>query len=263
MVNSDQPITTDNEPAVLVTGSGSGIGAAVARLLVDRGIRVFAGLHHAGSVPAELPTEPGLRTIVLDLEQESSIMAARGTVAEELKGVPLLGIVNSAGIAIPGPLEMIPVEQLRRQLEVNVTGQFAVTQAFLPYLATPGGRIVFIGSTSGSEAKPFRGAYSASKFALRAIADSWRAELEPFGQSVCLIEADKINTPIWGKSRQCLAEIYEKASPEARHRYAHIDQIFPLPTEDELHSFTPARDVAEAVWRVLTSVDPPSEIRIN
>jgi NAD(P)-dependent dehydrogenase (short-subunit alcohol dehydrogenase family) len=252
-----------NEPAVLVTGCGSGIGAASAHLLAERGFRVFAGLRDIGQAPPELLPRERFQTIVLDLEQQSSITAAKETVAGQLKGAPLLGIVNVAGIAVPGPLEMIPVEMLRHQLEVNVTGQFAVTQAFLSCLAAPSGRIVFMGSTSGSTARPFCGAYCASKFALRALADTWRHELEPFGQSVCLIEADKIATPIWEKSQERLAEILDQAPPEVRHRYPHVDQMLQQPTEEELDSFTSADDVAEAVWQALTSVDPPPVIQID
>ena len=262
IVTSNHPESLENQPAVIVTGSTSGIGAASSRLLAERGFRVFAGSHHSQQIAAPLPTQEQRQTIALDVENQSSILAAKETVSTELKGTALLGIVNIAGIAVPGPLEMIPVEMLRQQLEVNVTGQFAVTQAFLPCLAAPGGRIVFIGSTSGSVAKPFRGAYCASKFALRALAESWRHELEPLGQSVCLIEADKIDTPIWRKSRHRLEKIFEKASPEIQHKYPDVNQMFPLPTEDELGCFKSARDVAEAVWDVLTSANPPPEIKI-
>ena len=167
IVKSDPLMEQANEPAVFITGCGSGIGAASARLLAQRGFRVFAGLRDARHAPPELLPHERFQTIELDLEQQSSITAAKEIVAGELKGAPLLGIVNVAGIAVPGPLEMIPVEMLRHQLEVNVTGQFAVTQAFLSCLAAPGGRIVFMGSTSGSTARPFCGAYCASKFALR------------------------------------------------------------------------------------------------
>ncbi len=100
------------------------------------------------------------------------------------------------------PLEFIPLDELRRQLEVNVVGQVAVTQAFLPQLRRSRGRIVFVGSIAGRSALPFLGAYAASKHALEALADTLRVELRPFGIDVSLVEPGTIRTPIWEKSAE-------------------------------------------------------------
>ena len=144
----------------LVTGASSGIGAACAARLVGAGWRVFAGVRRVGDAPA------GTEEILLDVTDGNQVRAAAERVAQ------LDGLVNNAGIALAIPLEFIPLDELRRQFEVNVFGQVAVTQAFLPHLRRSRGRIVFIGSIAGQSALPFLGPYAASKHALEAITDT-------------------------------------------------------------------------------------------
>jgi NAD(P)-dependent dehydrogenase (short-subunit alcohol dehydrogenase family) len=172
----------------LVTGASSGIGAACAVQLAGAGWRVFAGVRRAGDAPA------GTEEILLDVTDEDHVRAAAERIGE------LHGLVNNAGIAIAIPLEFIPLEELRRQFEVNVVGQVAVTQAFLPHLRRSRGRVVFIGSIAGQSALPFLGSYAASKHALEAVADTLRVELRPFGVHVALVQPGTIKTPIWTKS---------------------------------------------------------------
>jgi NAD(P)-dependent dehydrogenase (short-subunit alcohol dehydrogenase family) len=144
----------------LVTGASSGIGAACAARLVASGWRVFAGVRSAGAAPR------GSEEILLDVTRDDEIARAAERIDE------LDALVNNAGIAIAIPLEFIPLEELRRQLEVNVIGQVAVAQAFLPHLRRSRGRVVFVGSIAGRSALPFLGAYAASKHALEALADT-------------------------------------------------------------------------------------------
>jgi NAD(P)-dependent dehydrogenase (short-subunit alcohol dehydrogenase family) len=172
----------------LVTGASSGIGAACAARLVGAGWRVFAGVRRVGDAPA------GTQEILLDVTNEDHVRAAAERIEE------LHGLVNNAGIAIAIPLEFIPLAELRRQFEVNVVGQVAVTQAFLPHLRRSRGRIVFVGSIAGQSALPFLGPYAASKHALEAVADTLRVELRPFGVHVALVQPGTIKTPIWTKS---------------------------------------------------------------
>jgi NAD(P)-dependent dehydrogenase (short-subunit alcohol dehydrogenase family) len=185
----------------LVTGASSGIGAACARRLERAGWRVFSGVRVARDAPAG--TE-----VLLDVTDPDEIHAAAQRIGE------LDALVNNAGIAIAMPLEFLPLDELRRQLEVNVTGQIAVTQAFLPHLRRSRGRIVFVGSIAGKSALPFLGAYAASKHALEAIADTLRIELRPFGVEVSLVQPGTIKTPIWTKSA-ALAESLADAAPPA------------------------------------------------
>ena len=160
----------------LVTGASSGIGQACAVRLASSGWRVLAGVRRTGEAPA------GTEEVLLDVTDPEQIGAAAERVEE------LSGLVNNAGIAVAAPLEFLPPDDLRRQLEVNVIGQVAVTQAFLPALRRARGRIVIVGSIAGRSALPFLGAYAASKHALEAVADSLRVELRPFGIAVSIVQ---------------------------------------------------------------------------
>jgi NAD(P)-dependent dehydrogenase (short-subunit alcohol dehydrogenase family) len=172
----------------LVTGASSGIGQACALRLMDGGWRVLAGVRRSGDAPE------GAEEVLLDVTDAEQIRAA----AEGVDGLD--GLVNNAGIALAGPLELIPVDELRHQLEVNLVGQIAVTQAFLTALRRAKGRVVFMGSIAGRSALPFLGPYAASKHALEAVADSLRVELRPFGIHVSIVEPGTIKTPIWTRS---------------------------------------------------------------
>ena len=182
---------------ILITGASSGIGAATALHLDRCGMEVFAGGARARRGDDALAgASDRLRRISLDVTDAGSI-AERDRRRRRRR---LDGLVNNAGIGVPGPLELLSAEELRRQLEVNVVGQVAVTQAALPLLRAAGGRVVFVGSVGGKLASQFAGAYHASKFAMEAIADVWRQELEPEEIAVILIEPSAISTPIWDKA---------------------------------------------------------------
>ena len=129
-------------------------------------------------------------------------------------------MLNNAGAALPGPIEYVPLEDLRRQLEVNTVGQVAVTQAFLPLVRRAGGRIVFVGSVGGRVALPFIGPYAASKSAISSIADSLRQELAPWGIWVSVVEPGNVATPIWDKGETGTSRAIESLPPEGRERYA-------------------------------------------
>ena len=150
--------------------------------------------------------------------------AAAEEVRRALARAPLVGLVNNAGVAIPGPLEFVPLDQLREQLEVNVIGQLAVTQAFLPQLRQAGGRIVNIGSIDGKVATPLLGPYAASKFALEGFSDALRRELRPWGIQVTVIEPGAIKTKIWEKGRLAGDALIDRAPPEAKNLYGSIVQ---------------------------------------
>src|SRR4029077_10227308 len=144
-----------------------------------------------------------LEPVTIDVTEPETITA----VAEALRGEPLDGLVNNAGTALAMPLEFLPLDQLRRQLEVNLVGHVAVTQALLPNLRSARGRIVNVGSIAGRSALPFLGAYAASKHALEAVTDVLRVELRPFGIAVTVIEPGTIATPIWRKGGERFAEL--------------------------------------------------------
>jgi NAD(P)-dependent dehydrogenase (short-subunit alcohol dehydrogenase family) len=143
----------------------------------------------------------------------------RRPVEEATGGRGLDAVVNHAGVAIAGALEFLPLDHIRRQLEINVIGQIAVTQAMMPALRRATGRVVFIGSIAGRSALPFTGAYAASKHALEAVADSLRVELRPFGMHVVMIEPGVIATPIWETSIRAGNEILDGMPPEVERYY--------------------------------------------
>ena len=187
---------------ILITGASSGIGAATALHLDRCGMEVFAAVRALDDGEDALAgASDRLRRISLDVTDAGSIAEAMATVSEHVGGAGLDGLVNNAGIGVPGPLELLSAEDLRRQLDVNVVGQVAVTQAALPLLRAAAGRIVFVGSVGGRLASQFAAAYHASKFAMEAIADAWRQELDPEEIAVILIEPSAISTPIWDKAR--------------------------------------------------------------
>ena len=228
----------------LVTGASSGIGAACAVRLVSAGWRVYAGVRRKGEAPRSA------QEVLLDVTSEDAIAAAADEIGE------LDALVNNAGIAIAMPLEFIPLRELRRQLEVNVIGQVAVTQAFLPQLRRSRGRIIFVGSIAGKSALPFLGAYAASKHALEAIADTLRVELRPFGVAVSLVEPGTIKTPIWAKSADVADSLADRAPPELQALYGERVAAFGRVAAKRGAKGASADAVARVVEAVLTHERP-------
>jgi NAD(P)-dependent dehydrogenase (short-subunit alcohol dehydrogenase family) len=192
---------------LVITGAGSGIGAATALHFDRLGWRVFAGVHEDDPVLARQGSDR-LQVRRLDVTDLSSIKGFTAFVDEELGDEGLTALVNNAGEGVAGPLETLPIDSLRHQLEVNVIGQVSVTQQFLPLLRRnqprDGSRVVFVGSTGGLVAVQFAGAYHASKYAIEAIGDAWRQELAPDGIHVTILEPGPISTPLWAKAAQTL-----------------------------------------------------------
>jgi NAD(P)-dependent dehydrogenase (short-subunit alcohol dehydrogenase family) len=240
--------------AVLVSGASTGIGAATTALLARNGFATFAGVRKPEDQPRTAALGSGVRPLALDVTVQSSIDDARRAVRES--GVALTGIVSNAGIAIGGPLEHLPLEELRRQFEVNVFGSLAIVQAFLPLLAEGSGRIVLVGSISGRLATPYIGAYSASKFALRAMADALRVELAPSRISVSLIEPGSVRTPIWRKGRETAGEMAGRLGNTTRPHYrVALERILAIAQSEERDGM-PAAVVAAAILHALTARRP-------
>jgi NAD(P)-dependent dehydrogenase (short-subunit alcohol dehydrogenase family) len=228
----------------LVTGASSGIGAACAVHLAAAGWRVFAGVRNEGDAPR------AAEEVLLDVTDDKQIAAAAVRIGE------LDALVNNAGIAIAMPLEFISLDELRRQLEVNVVGQVAVTQAFLPQLRRSRGRVVFVGSIAGRSALPFLGPYAASKHALEAIADTLRVEVKPFGVDVSIVEPGTIKTPIWAKSAKVADALARTAPAELADLYGERIAVFRRIAAERGAKGASPHDVARAVEAVLTRGRP-------
>jgi NAD(P)-dependent dehydrogenase (short-subunit alcohol dehydrogenase family) len=229
---------------VLVTGASTGIGRACAVALAEAGWRVLAGVRRPGDAPEK--TEE----VLLDITSSEQIRDVAGLVEE------LDGLVNNAGIARASPLEFIPPDELRYQLEVNVVGHVAVTQAFLPALRRARGRIVFMGSIAGKSALPFLSPYAASKHALEAIADSLRVEVRPFGIRVSIIEPGSIRTPIWTRSVQRADELIAAADATIDELYGERIASFRKLALQRGAGGAPPENVARVVVEALTTERP-------
>lgn len=240
-------------PSVLVTGAGRGIGRAITTRLAGAGWSVLAGVRDdAGRrALAEADTGGRITPVRLDVTDEADIAALPDRLPERLDAV-----VNNAGIGILGPVEAVPLPDWRRQFEVNVFGQVAVTQAVLPRLRASRGRVVFITSSGGRVAVPLEGAYCASKFAVEGLADAMRAELRPWGVHVSVVEPGPTDTGPWREITSMVDEMEARMTPAHRDLYRrHVDGLRRL--VGRLQSRTaPPDDVAKVVERALTAPRP-------
>ncbi len=236
---------------VLVTGASTGIGEATVLHLRELGFEPLAGVRSDDD--AERLARSGIRSVRLDVTDSGQIAAVRAELGESA----LAGLVNNAGIAVAAPIEFLPVEQLRRQLEINLIGQVAVTQALLPALRRGRGRIVNVSSIGGRVALPLLGAYAMSKFGLEAFSDSLRRELRPQGVDVIVIEPGGVKTPIWKKGNALAAELAEGVGPEGERLYGRMVEVLRRETvKIEQVRGLPPREVAEVIGTALTASRP-------
>lgn len=249
--------------SIVVTGASTGIGFACSKLLLARGFRVFANVRKPADAD-RLRGELGANVVPLlfDVTDEPAVRAAAGEVRAMLEGEALAGLVNNAGIAVAGPVTELPVEQFRRQLEVNVIGPVIATQAFAPLLGTdpamtgPRGRIVMISSVAGRNGNPLLAPYSTSKHALEGLSESLRRELMLFGIDVVIVAPGAVKTPIWAKAEEVDLSPYQ-SSPY-------------LPALQKIRGYMlhmaknglPAETIAERVFYALTAPSPKVRVEI-
>lgn len=248
--------------SVLVTGTSTGIGRATALRLDGSGWRVFAAVRkEADAESLRGEASPNLVPVTLDVTDPEQIAAAAARIEAESEG-GLHGLVNNAGVAVPGPLETIPLEDLRHQLEVNLIAYVAVTQAMLPQIRRARGRVVFLSSIGGRVAFPFGGPYHASKFATEAIGDVFRQELRPWGIEVAIIEPGSIDTPIWGRGQEKASEV-EAKSPNTNLLYGAAIEKFRKVIEDTAERGIPPEKVAKAIAHALESGRPKTRYLVG
>jgi NAD(P)-dependent dehydrogenase (short-subunit alcohol dehydrogenase family) len=242
---------------VLVTGAATGIGEACATHLAAQGWRVFAGVRRVED-GERLHAAPGApEPVLFDVTDEHAVDGALAEVAGRTGG-RLTAVVNNAGVAMGGPVEYLPLDDWRRQFEVNLFGQLAVTRAALPLLRAegPGARLAFIGSIGGRMSNPMMAPYSASKHALEALAESMRHELYPSGIRVVLIEPGAVRTPIWDKGRRTADELEAELPAEAMQRYQWAIDAVRKGIDMQQRQGVAPRVVAKVVARALTEAHP-------
>jgi NAD(P)-dependent dehydrogenase (short-subunit alcohol dehydrogenase family) len=244
-------------PAIVITGASTGIGEAAALELDHRGYHVFAGVRTAEAANRLQAQATGLLTpLLLDVTDAAQIAAAAEKVRERTGERGLAGLINNAGIAISGPLEITPLAEFRRQLEVNVVGQLAMIQTFIPQLRLCKGRIVNISSVNGAFSPPYLGPYSASKFAFEAISDALRIELRQWGIRVIVIAPGAIKTPIWDKSTETAEKIAADISAENMKLYENDLNLWRDAVAKVAQASEPVEMVVEKIVHALTSPHP-------
>ncbi len=250
--------------SVVVTGASSGIGWGSVKVLIASGFRVF------GSVRKEADAErlskefgANFTPLIFDVTDEAAVAAGAREVEAALGGETLLGLVNNAGVAVPGPLLQLKIEDFERQIEVNLAGPLIVTQAFAPLLGADRsrkgapGRIVMISSVGGRTALPFNGAYSASKFGLEGMSEALRRELMIFGVDVIIVAPGAVATPIWDKADAV------DVTPFANTAYAPaLAKMKRAMLSTGKQGFPPER-IGEAVKAALTAVRPKSRYTVT
>jgi len=203
-------------PSVLVTGAGRGIGRTITEHLAERDWDVIAGVRTEADAVAVTAANPRrITAVTLDVTNDAHVAELSDSLPARLDG-----IVNNAGISVGGPMETVTTDDWRKQLDVNVIGQMAVTRAVLPRLRESRGRIVFISSVNGRLSMPMIGAYSASKFALEAAADALRMELRPWHIPVVIVEPAQTDTDMWRTADTMFDEAEAALTPEHRAMYA-------------------------------------------
>lgn len=250
--------------SIFITGASKGIGKITALYLAERGFRVFAGFRKMED--GEMLKDEGSGNVVpirIDVTKPEMIAEAFSVIGKILGDAGLDGLVNNAGVAVAGPLEFLPVEKIRQQMEINFLGQIAVTQAALPFIRKAGGRIVNISSISGRFTSPFLSPYSASKFALEVFSDALRRELMPWDIKVVVVEPGSIATPIWDTSLERMDRTLEELPEKAHELYGDKFEVMRRNVQESERKGDPPEMVARTVYKALTVRSPKTRYQVG
>jgi NAD(P)-dependent dehydrogenase (short-subunit alcohol dehydrogenase family) len=257
-------LKNEDRGSVVITGTSTGIGEATAIHLAEEGFHVFAGARREEDGEAlRAKVSDKLTPVIIDVTDESTIAASAATVADAVGEHGLAGLVNNAGIAKPAPIEFQPMADFRTQLEVNLFGPVAMIQAFLPLIRRGGGRIVNVGSIGGLLVLPLNGAYSASKFGMRAVTDALRLELRQWNIHVSLIEVAPVVTAIFGKTYAELDALETRLGETDYRLYEEQIAGVRKATEKAAADADPPLVIAEAIAEALTSDKPKTRYLVG
>ena len=243
--------------SVVVTGVSTGIGWGITKILIQNGYRVFGSVRKTQDAE-RLQAEFGQTFVplIFDVTDEEKVHAAARQVRDQLNGETLFGLVNNAGVAVPAPLAHMPIDEFRTQMEINLTGQLIVTQAFLPLLGMDRslkgkpGRLINMSSTSGKRGAPFVGAYVTSKHALEGMSETLRIELMLYGIDVIIIGPGAVATPIWDKGEQVDLTKYQHTE------YVEAARKFQKYMVEDGRKGLPSEKIGEVVLHALTTSKP-------
>ena len=269
-VSSHQQQKSDLKGAILISATSSGIGAACAKILAQQGLWVFAGTRNLDKGKAfQQEVNGNLTPVLLDVTDRNSIASAVVLVTEVLskEKINLLGIVNNACYEYHGPMEIVPVDFARQEMEVSYLGYLAVTQAFLPLLRQSKGRIVNFSSINGRCVFPSVGTGCAAKYAVEAMSDALRLELAPWGIRVSLIEPGAIATPLWEKTQQAFEDLPNHVAPEKLELYypswSEAVEKSRAETNYWYNKGIPPEQAVKAIYHALTSNSPKTRYLIG
>jgi NAD(P)-dependent dehydrogenase (short-subunit alcohol dehydrogenase family) len=238
----------------VVTGASTGIGRATALHLAEAGFHVLAGVRNDAA--AQALAADRIEPVRIDIVDPDQIAALARRVAEDPERRPLRVLVNNAGVAVTAPVEVLPLDEWRRQFEINVFGHIAVIQALLSPLVAGRGRIINVSSIGGLVAGPTYGAYSGSKFALEAVSDALRREVRHLGVAVVVVEPGAIATPIWEKGLATAKDLTDRMTAEQRERYRHINAAATQRAQQAARDGVPPEHVARVITTAATARRP-------
>jgi NAD(P)-dependent dehydrogenase (short-subunit alcohol dehydrogenase family) len=258
-------MSTQTEPLrreiLVVTGASTGIGAATARELARRGFHVLAGVRRGTDADALRATN--LEPIMLDITNEAEIAALVKRITDDPERRPLRALVNNAGIGVNAPVEALPLSEWRRLFDVNLFGHIAMTQALLPALIESRGTVVNITSVGGKVAMATYGPYAGSKFALEAVSDALRREVEPLGVKVIVVEPGAVTTEMTGRVVVTAERITSGMTAEQRGRYAALMHSIISQAQSYIRKGLPAEEAGRVIAGAITSKRPRTRYTVG
>ncbi|WP_193045238.1 SDR family NAD(P)-dependent oxidoreductase [Mycolicibacterium baixiangningiae] len=253
-------MSTENE-LIVITGASTGIGAATAREMAQRGFHVLAGVRRERD--ADAIQAANVEPLILDITNSDQIRALASRVSEDPRGRPLRALVNNAAVQANVPIEVFGIDQWRDMFEVNLFGHVAVIQALLPTLIESGGRVVNISSVGGKIAMATYGPYAGTKFALEAMSDSLRREVAPHGVQVVVIEPGAVRTEMLGRAIASAHDPLAAMTPAQRHRYGGLVHAVNAQAEASTKSGVPAEAAAAVIAKAITARKPRTRYTVD
>ncbi|WP_372088728.1 SDR family oxidoreductase [Tistrella mobilis] len=246
---------------IAVTGTSSGIGRATAKRLAADGFHVLAGVRR--SQDGEELKAPNIEPVIVDVTDADTIRALADRIAHDSQRRGLRAVVNNAGIAVNAPVETAPLDEWRKQFEVSVIGQIAVTQALIPALLANGGRVINIGSVGGKIAMPGFGPYSAAKFAMEAVTDALRREIEKFGVKVVIITPGAVKTNMTDQGIKTADRLASVMTADQHERYDRVITAFKEQAEKFGRDGVPAEKAAAVISRAIRARKPKTRYTVG